>query len=450
MRLLHLALVAAFATSVGLAVGTAPAHAQAAPDAKVNAKLAKKASKATRGIVRDAKKRIKTQAKVTSGRLKDLAKTVRTGKGIEEVSGIASTPGLKVSRDQADALFVQFVEIIDAQNGVTIEIIGDAYEQAAEDPSLLDLIESPGTKVAADALLFDMKFALQDACEGGSKVVRKGVDKLVDEYFGLGYPFTFVDLRTPDLAVPTVGGEPAKPLQVPQILATSGTAAGDVVTWLGLDNSTFDGNGLPVVVVIDANGEVVSEFGAPEQAEFVGFIRETGTSLGEGRHDLALNTGTFSQTVAPQTFYPSPPRPVCVPGSLNSFQVEGAPDGSGSEGDPFLLPVNKKPCSDINATSEPLVGFDFFLPGTEEGLPVLPTDTDLIFRQTVFFARSGPFSTQLQTRINGEVVTNGQVTSESRFGEVPDVFLRFDKKGRACVEVFLAGELEQRLDFKVE
>lgn len=131
-----------------------------------------------------------------------------------------------------------------------------------------------------------------------------------------------------------------------------------------------------------------------------------------------------------------------------SCDVGGEGSGSGTAGDPFIPPAASGRCNDVFPTGDPVVGFDFFLPGTTEGLLQPPSGRLLVLGQTLFYGGDDP-AIRVETRINGFTVFDAVVPRSGRFGIIDEIAVQFAGPGRACVEHFLDGELDSRLEFTI-
>ena len=106
------------------------------PGAAALAKLESAARKSVKGILRDTSKRIRARSGAAARQIKQLAKAVKKGKGLDTLTGVpfaAKAKGREATPAQLSAVFDLYTEILfEFQDGTTFDV-ESAYERLSSD-----------------------------------------------------------------------------------------------------------------------------------------------------------------------------------------------------------------------------------------------------------------------------------------------------------------------------
>lgn len=205
-----------------------PRAAANGKDTKEEAAVVKAAGAAVRTIVRGTARQIRAAAAGTTGRIAELDRAAKTGKGVETLSGVPSTPEIKVSPEQRAGLLDACVQNMVRFDDECLEYCRDAYEAFAASPACQSLAETQSTNRLAGTggPLDQFTTGLADAWVKGSDTVDRAVQKFQGTLTNGGTAFTYVAGPSPAFTTPTFVTPPDRVFDTPLILGTFGDSDG--------------------------------------------------------------------------------------------------------------------------------------------------------------------------------------------------------------------------------
>lgn len=227
----RLAALSAAALAAALAFVAPAAAAPDGPDPTKDPRIEKPADKAAAAITRGLTKRIRQHGSFTSAEIGRFAQAAKSGRDIEELSGVPSTPGVKVSEAQLRGLFLKMIDLIARFHDAVIEDIQTAYAEAAANPALQTVGDSavlrgrPGTGGPADSIAAGAMNAWTAAISAVTNAVRKAQES----FRGAGFLCTFSAAVAPTINPAPVGTPGDGVLSVPAILAAGSDCTGTAV-----------------------------------------------------------------------------------------------------------------------------------------------------------------------------------------------------------------------------
>lgn len=231
----------AFGVALVVAFALAPLHVPpAAANDPPDPKIEKNADKAARNAARAAVSAIGSAASAASRQISAIDKAARTGKNVATLSGVASTPGVKVSREQLHGLLDNAVLQVVNFHDTAIAACGGAFGTFAADPALQTLADStsqerlPGGGGAVDIFTG----ALGAAWSKGNATVDRPLRKLQGTLAPFGVLSTYTFFPPPPFAAPTTGSPPPAVLGAPGVLATFGNSFGGLSAIVALPGET--------------------------------------------------------------------------------------------------------------------------------------------------------------------------------------------------------------------
>jgi hypothetical protein len=217
----------AFVVLVALGAIAAP-PAGANPDSAADLAALKAADASVRSIVKTAGKAIAAAASRATARLGSLTSAVRTGKHIEDLTGVASVEGVKVSPQQRSAVVEEATTSCADFYDDAIGVCEAAYEAYAGSSALttLSTTDTPRRHPGAGGPPDRFDAGLVTAWEKSSAAVDLKMQSLAGTLGQSGLTMTYVSGPPPVFVVPRALSAPTGVLQTPTIFASIGDSNG--------------------------------------------------------------------------------------------------------------------------------------------------------------------------------------------------------------------------------
>lgn len=200
------------------------------PDPKGSQQAEKAAAKAFKPLLKSYTKQVRGDAAAKSKVIKTLTKAAKSGRNIENESGVSSTPGVKVSLDQARGLASRMRDTVAEFHENAVSGLRDTYRNALDDPLIAGFSNTssarslPGTGGPFDVA----RDSCSRAWESGNEKLKKAIAKFQQTLSGLGYTFTYVDCVPPKLNSPGFGVPPGSVLPAHSFLVSIADSDGGV------------------------------------------------------------------------------------------------------------------------------------------------------------------------------------------------------------------------------
>ncbi len=299
------------AVALDAAEGRANTDPPSALEKKAEAAARKRASAISRGAV----SQIRNAAVQASKAINAFTKALKTGRNIDQLSGVPSLPGTKVTDEQRLASFGKVFETVGQFHGQALSVIQDAYEEAATDSTLLAFGNTglatrlPGSNGPADTFTF----TLHDGWRTNTAVVNRSLVKLQSTVANTGGAnFTYVAFDPPDFTIPVWDGSVTVPVSASQIIATSAVSDGSFRTLLAAPPSKqVAGQDTRAAGVSLAFGSETAAMPQVEAYNDIVFYNQLDASIVDPQHTYAYGRNGAGLAVTPcsQVSVPDP----CVP-----------------------------------------------------------------------------------------------------------------------------------------
>ncbi len=222
-----LALVAAFVVDPPFA-----AAKKQDPGAAALAKLENAARKAAKGILRDTSKRIRARSGAVARRIKQLAKAVKKGKGLDTLTGVPfAAKRQEVTPAQLHAVFDLYTEaLFEFQDGTTIDV-ESAFARLSADDAFGGLYAASSTQalVGGGGLVDEVGRDLRGAWGGGRAGLVRASRQLQEALRAHDFELTVAAFDPPRLVPLPLVGPQGDVLQAPALLEVLGSSDGDLV-----------------------------------------------------------------------------------------------------------------------------------------------------------------------------------------------------------------------------
>ncbi len=245
-------------------------------DSKETAAAVKAASAAVKTIVKGAAKLIGAAVVGTTGRIAALDKAAKTGNNVETLSGVQSTPDIKVSPEQRAGLLDACIRNMVRFDDESLGYCRDAYVDFAASPACQSLAETESTNRLAGSggPLDQFTAGLADAWVKGSGTVNRVVQKFQVTLTNGGTAFTYIGGPAPAFTTPTFVTAPNRVIDTPLILGTFGDSDGGLRALVAYPGQT------PIGDFRGANTSVVAASTAGTLG-FTNFLQFPGGEEGE-------------------------------------------------------------------------------------------------------------------------------------------------------------------------
>ncbi len=356
------AVLASLALAALFLAGSSPVEAAKDPVAAANARLEKDAGKAAKRIVKTMSRSMRSRAVATAREMKSLAKALKTGRDIEQLSGVLSDPaagkGFEPSPAQVQGIaqvtqrvFAEYFNGVMADvSAVKAEANNDPAIQALRDAGLASGCQGGGGPI--DAFVAGATKAWNDS----SATVFGGARRVQAEITANQFGWNFIDCGSPPFNGEGFGAEQAPLLSNPSTVATfgdSGSGMGAIVVQSGMPVSASASHA--DVVVGGPAGEVLFVIGTLQStpvvqyhtAESTSFISSTVTSKLNVRFEDIAAQEHVASSPASLVMPPTPPSTGGPPDDGLAFSISANPDPvrAGSSVNFFVAVSNDSPAT---------------------------------------------------------------------------------------------------------
>ncbi len=198
------------------------------PDTKEETATVKAAGAAVRTIVGGASKLIRASASAATVRIAALDRAVKTGKDVADLSGVASTPGVKVSAEQRAGLLDACVESVALFDDECLAHCSDAYAAFAESSACRSLGETDSLQRlgGSGGPVDQFTAGLAAGWDKGQATVERALARFQVTLTKAGTSFTRIGGPAPAFTTPTFVSPPGRVIDVPVVLGTFGDSDG--------------------------------------------------------------------------------------------------------------------------------------------------------------------------------------------------------------------------------
>jgi hypothetical protein len=238
-------------------------HVQAAKSSEF-AQIEKRAGKSAKKIAKAYAKRIRSDASAAAKRIKALAKAAKSGKNIEELSGVPSTGKTEVTTDQLKGLLDAYVDVRVDFGGDLLSNVEFAFADLISDPNIVALANTtselrlPGSGGPGD----QFAVLVQDAALKGSATVDKASSSFDGAVTGRGFSITRIDCPPPKFAAPFVGATSTQAIAGSHLLGAVGSPCGTIDVLVGSDADPLSTGSGPALTLFDDSGTRLGSIGA--------------------------------------------------------------------------------------------------------------------------------------------------------------------------------------------